>query len=510
MTVPSFHSSRSFARAAALALAVVLWGCGQPQGEVGGSPTLQVALDRSVAVLKGLPAGGTRAPAPEGARPAVPGVPEILVALNAAKVDELERLLGGLQAAYEGGALQEDALARVFQLFDHVIPGTLPGFHAWVAKFPLSYAARVARGRQLVALGWQARGGKWAHETPQENFREMERLHGLAIADLKASFALAQRPFLSVETLIGIARGGGERATIEALFEAGVRVAPQAFPIYRAHMFSLEPRWGGSIESMRGHVARAKDDGLPAREIGWLEAWVLLVDHDAEIRSNPRAAIPYAAQATGLDDRAPRWRERGNTEREHGFFDEAIGSYNRAIELDPDAYEGYAERGYVYERRGLLAEARADYEKGARLGSYYAQERVIRGHVYGELGMKRDHAVAREWCEAAAAMANPWGDFCIGGLYFDGLGGLPKDQAAAFKWFLRAAEKGNDTAQHDVGWMMVQGKGVAPNRAEGIEWLRKSARQGHQYAKAKLEQLGEPIEPRPSLREIVAQILRGL
>jgi TPR repeat protein len=237
---------------------------------------------------------------------------------------------------------------------------------------------------------------------------------------------------------------------------------------------------------------------------------VLLEEHAGEIRSNPRAAVPFAERATALDDRAPRWRYRGRAERDHGVFDEALTSYARAVALEPDAYDNYAERGYVYERRGQLAEARADYEKGARLGSYYAQERVMRVYVHGELGMKRDYAAAREWCEAAAAMANPWGDFCIGGLYFDGLGGLPRDQAEAYKWFRRAAEKGHDTAQHDVGWMLVQGKGVPANREEGIEWLRKSARQGHEYAKAKLEQLGEPIEPRPSVRTILGYLLGPL
>ena len=506
MIARSLRSSRPLAHAAAVVLAVALWGC-KPQAEVGVHAMI---LDRSVATLKGLPDGGARPQARESARPAVPGVPEILVALNAGEVERLEQMLGGSQAAYEEGKLAEDALWRTFQLFDQLIPGTLPAFDAWAARFPQSYAARVARGRQLAALGWDARGGKWTRDTPRENFREMARLHGLAVAELQASLTLAKRPFLSVETLLQVARGGGQGDVLDALFEEGARVAPQAFPIYRAYMAGLEPRWGGSLDAMRTLVARAQSDSLPAPQIGWLQAWILLEENAGEIRSNPRAAIPYAVKATALDDRAARWRYRGNTEREHGFFDEAIASFNRAIGLDPDGYEGYDGRGYVYERRGLLAEARADYEKGARLGSYYAQERLIRAYAYGELGMKRDHAVGREWCEAAAAMANAWGEFCIGGLYFDGLGGLPRDQAEAYKWFRRAAEKGHDIAQHDVGWILVQGKGVPPNRAEGIEWLRKSARQGHQYAKAKLEQLGEPVEPPRSFREVVEQILRAL
>jgi tetratricopeptide (TPR) repeat protein len=296
---------------------------------------------------------------------------------------------------------------------------------------------------------------------------------------------------------------------VETLFDEGLRTMPKTFPLYRARMRNLEPRWGGSLEEMRDLVARAQADGLTTGEIAWLRTWVMLEENDGEIRSNPRAAVSFAVKATEMDDRAPRWLHRSRVEREHGFREEALASVSRAIELDPEAYEGWADRGYVRELRGELADARSDYERGARLGSYYAQERMISLYVHGELGVKRDYALAREWCELAAAMSNPQGDFCIGGLYFDGLGGVSRDHAEAFKWFRRAAGKGHATGQHDVGWMLVQGKGVAPNRDEGIEWLRKAARQDHQYAKEKLQQLGVPAESAPGPLAMLRRILFG-
>jgi TPR repeat protein len=51
--------------------------------------------------------------------------------------------------------------------------------------------------------------------------------------------------------------------------------------------------------------------------------------------------------------------------------------------------------------------------------------------------------------------------------------------------------------------MLVHGKGVAPNVDEGIEWLRKAARQDHEYAKAKLRQLGMSTEPAPDAQAIL-------
>ena len=493
-------------RVATLALSVVLASLGACRLLVDDaeSTRLRSLLRQSVAAVTELSAARTDGPRTQ--THAAPAIPEILRAITARDIAALERLLGGLPAAHEDGKLALDALWRVFRLFDIVIPGALPTLDVWVTEQPQSHAARVARGRQYAALGWQARGTKYAHETSSSQFREMARLHILAVEDLRVSLRSTRTPFLAIETLMGIAQGAGDEQMVAVLFEEGIRAMPRNFPLYRARMMSLEPRWGGSLAAMTDLVARAENDILSAGEIAWLRTWVFLEEHDAEIRSNPRAAVSYAVMATEMDNRAPRWRHRSAVERDHGFLEEALASASRAIALDPEDYEGWADRARLHEKRGAMADARADYERGARLGSHYAQERVIRALVYGELAMKRDYAAAREWCEFAAAMANPWGDFCIGGLYFDGLGGLPKDATQGFDRFLRAAEQGHATAQHDVGWMLVQGRGVAQNRDQGIEWLRKAARQNHEYAKAKLQQLGVPIDPAPSLQAWLREV----
>src|SRR5207245_6341902 len=120
--------------------------------------------------------------------------------------------------------------------------------------------------------------------------------------------------------------------------------------------------------------------------------------------------LSYAPKGTGMGNGGGRWRDRSGVERDHGFLEGALASASRAIALGPEDYGGWADRARLHEKRGAMADARADYGRGARLGSHYAQERVIRALVYGELAMKRDYAAAREWCEFAAAMANPWGE----------------------------------------------------------------------------------------------------
>jgi TPR repeat protein len=52
------------------------------------------------------------------------------------------------------------------------------------------------------------------------------------------------------------------------------------------------------------------------------------------------------------------------------------------------------------------------------------------------------------------------------------------------------AEEGNAEAQDDVGFMYEAGRGVEKDRAQAVEWYRKSAAQGYQPAKDALKRFG--------------------
>lgn len=46
------------------------------------------------------------------------------------------------------------------------------------------------------------------------------------------------------------------------------------------------------------------------------------------------------------------------------------------------------------------------------------------------------------------------------------------DDAEAAKWFRKAADKGHADAQHSLGWMYAQGKGVLKDDAEAVKWYQ--------------------------------------
>lgn len=68
-------------------------------------------------------------------------------------------------------------------------------------------------------------------------------------------------------------------------------------------------------------------------------------------------------------------------------------------------------------------------------------QRLLRGD-----GVPRNKREGRIWCRRAAEQGNGYGQFLLGGCYYNGEGGFA-DQMLAFMWFCLAAEQGVKEAQ---------------------------------------------------------------
>jgi TPR repeat protein len=65
----------------------------------------------------------------------------------------------------------------------------------------------------------------------------------------------------------------------------------------------------------------------------------------------------------------------------------------------------------------------------------------------------------------------------LGAMYHQGRG-VPQDDAQAVTWWRRAAEQGHATAQLNLGAMYHQGRGVPQDYALAMLWYRRAAAQG--------------------------------
>lgn len=178
--------------------------------------------------------------------------------------------------------------------------------------------------------------------------------------------------------------------------------------------------------------------------------------------------------------------------------------------------------GYAKDERGGIALLR----EAAASGNADAQSNLADYYWSGQLaahGLAKDPNEARRLYRLAADQGNSWGLQRVGNMYLHGTDGISRDVKKAGELFRQAAETQDAdaqaqyadyltyhmkdpvqargyyekaVAQGDLGalvglaYLYLDGLGVVPDRARGIELLQSAARQGNQQALKELQKLG--------------------
>ncbi len=130
----------------------------------------------------------------------------------------------------------------------------------WCEQKPQSVSARIVMIETYKNYAWQARGGGYGNEvTPEglkgfkENLAEAERV-------LKEAELLAEKdPHLYTEWLETGMGLDYKHDQEETLFEKGVALAPDYYPLYDAMATYLAPRWHGKGRDLEDFFKRAWD-----------------------------------------------------------------------------------------------------------------------------------------------------------------------------------------------------------------------------------------------------------
>jgi hypothetical protein len=187
---------------------------------------------------------------------------------------QLDQRMNDFQAAYRRGALADTSLLREFYAFTLADPVLEPNLDAWVATYPTSYAARLARGIHYFGAGVQTRGAQLADHTTSEQFRGMRVYLEKGRRDLQDSLTLDPKPMLSYSVLMRVVMQLGEPQTVRSLFDSAVALDPQNLIARAAYMRSLETRFGGSLDQMTAFLQSSRDAGLSADQLDLLQKMV--------------------------------------------------------------------------------------------------------------------------------------------------------------------------------------------------------------------------------------------
>ena len=270
----------------------------------------------------------------------------VLRMLRARQFDALDAWLSDLQTQFEADYRKEYWPIDALDAFGNVDPTLEPLLDAWVTAKPDSYMALAARGIHHHSVGWYKRGGRWACETPPENFEAMREAHVTALPDLDE--ALNRHPGLVAvhRALIKIAIANGAPVELKRqLLDQALVSCPDCFQVRVVFIFGLRPRWGGSYQQMDAFAQSAMQatSNQKLRVLaGYADADRCdLSGRDARKRS---AALAACNRALAAGESADLYAERADLLRKSNPT-AALADLNRALWLRPqrsDLLEGRA------------------------------------------------------------------------------------------------------------------------------------------------------------------------
>jgi len=333
--------------------------------------------------------------------------------LKARRFAELDARMSAVQSEWKKGHIDERELKDSFAPFFDPDPTLAPLYEAWIKAMPKSYVARLAQGDFEVVRGREARGGKYADETSESQFRGLNAANARGRKALHASLLLDDRPLLSYYMLIDLARYDHEDDA-RSLLDKGLKLDPHGYILRLRYMSTLETRWGGSLREMKAFLRECGGAGLEEPKMRTLEAmveddaaWVAReLMHDlAEAARHEGAAIELAGDGHLLFGGcfSCMLRMAGWDEERMKHLERASVFYERAIAESANNGWAWGHLGYCQAKLGQAEKSANAYRRGAELGDPYAQDEWAKALWYGVAPVAQDRAAAMPWFEKAAA-----------------------------------------------------------------------------------------------------------
>lgn len=277
----------------------------------------------------------------------------------------LDSAFGRYQLAAKKDPRNELAWANAVWSFDMPDRTLQEPLDAWVSATG-SDAGHTARAMYLAARGGEARGEKWASETSDTAFAEMNRWHRLAWEDLRAALRKDTTNVVVLMRMLDIAVANGDKARSQTAAGTAVAASPTSWMVWASVMYVLGPKYFGSYEAMET-VARSTDS-LVARnpQLQALHGFVSSEIADSlydEADDIPGALLAYNRALRYGDSRTFRFG-RGRVFYELGRNQQAINDFTCAAAYSPAAGDVLAMRGLA--RLALAKEAGPALAKSLR------------------------------------------------------------------------------------------------------------------------------------------------
>ncbi len=217
--------------------------------------------------------------------------------MRAGKTPELETLLSRYQSIHGAGAAPDNEKVHLLRWQFHSSDAeTQKLAEEWVRASPNNPFAHAALGYVLLSRAADARGTKWARETPADALERMSELLRQANAEFNRAIELDPRTSDAYLGQMWISKLDSTIADGDMVFIAANAMQPHCLALAHQRMDNLVPRWGGSIQAMTNYANELKrmvPDNPPLENATWRPLVEML--RDLNTAKDPRS-VEYAEE----------------------------------------------------------------------------------------------------------------------------------------------------------------------------------------------------------------------
>lgn len=204
----------------------------------------------------------------------------------------------------------------------------------WHHTYPESPTPIVALGALVMATAWRSRGGKYARETPQQNwnvFRERTR-EARQILETNRTVGSRDPGWYNDMLDVGLAEGWSKQQ-YGALFNEAVAKEPAYYDLYFSAVQRLLPRWGGSMADIRALADRAVDRTRSIEGSTMYARIYWMVTQWNGTEGLHDGTIPWSKMKAGFVDLLKHYPSGGRDRQAFAHFGCVVGDREPAAEL---------------------------------------------------------------------------------------------------------------------------------------------------------------------------------
>lgn len=281
---------------------------------------------------------------------------------------ELNRVLELFRKQVETDIMQEKNLFTAYSAFDIADPEYETIISEWIQLYPELYQPYLARATLYTAMGWDARGSKWANETEKDQFARMRQFFAKSRRDIKQTLSINPKLLPAYGLQIRMAKADKKNTREFFYFNKTIRISPATYEVRRILLWGLTPRWGGSFDKMNSVIKDAQNYLPMNPRLSKLQGAVQ--EEVGNIKTRKEAyneAIEALTEAIKLGETQGAYFKRGLAYSFLQQYELALADYSRAIELYDEDHSTYYRRSYVHYKLKQYKAAKLDIEKANAL-----------------------------------------------------------------------------------------------------------------------------------------------